>query len=246
MINLKDKNIRRHLVQKYLDAETSPIEEKMLADYYAESKADAEERDIAALILSGSIGLDSILDAGNKAFEDILADESVRTRRKRDFRRYSFFALAACIAALMFIFRNTSSTSGVSPTLTEKNKGGMVADEIAIQVDETRQEPEISGTMVSSAETMRTQPAPDPKPRTRPTPATKSRTQPAPDLIAESRQPQKLRFEDVFPASRNSPDPELMFEIEEELQQRLLTEALEREVEVRMASIMEERETVNL
>lgn len=236
MMNLKDKNIRRHLVQKYLDAETSPIEEKMLADYYAESKADAEERDIAALILSSSTGLDSIFDAGNRSFEDILAAERTKAKRKRNFRGYSFLAIAACLAAFMLLLRNTSSPSDTGPVLIEENKGGMVADEVAIQVDETRQEPEISGTMASSAETMGTQPAPAPKPM----------TQPAPNFIAESRQPQKLRFEDVFPASRNSPDPELMFEIEEELQQRLLTEALEREVEARMASIMEERETVTL
>lgn len=226
MINLKDKNIRRHLVQKYLDAETSPIEEKMLADYYAESKADAEERDIAALILSGSIGLDSILDAGNKAFENILADESVRTRRKRDFRRYSFFALAACIAALMFIFRNTSSTSGISPTLTEEKTGEIIADADMVRISDTPQEPVISETNER--------------------PVYKTIRQTEFDLLEENSQHQELRFEDVFPSSRNSPDPELMFEIEEELQQRLLTEALEREVEARMASIMEERETVNL
>lgn len=226
MMNLIDKNTRLHLVQKYLDAETSSQEEKMLADYYATSMADADEREIATLILSGSSGLDSIFDAGNKAFKDILAAERTHARRKRHFLRYSFLASAACIAALIFLFRNTLSTSDRSPALVDEKKDGMSPVANTARITDTPQEPVIS--------------------ETKERPAHKVVMPTEPDPVAENIQHQELRFEDVFPSSGKSLDLELMFEIEEELQQRLLTEALEKEVEARMASIIEERETVNL
>lgn len=226
MMNLNDKNTRRHLVQKYLDAETSSREEKMLADYYAANGIDADEREIAALILSSSAGLDSILDEGNRAFENILSAENTRAKRKMTFRRYSYFAFAACIAALVILLRNAGSISDASPAPIDEIKGVLVADEVEIQEEETIQQPEVS--------------------ETKSVPVPKAKKQPAPDLIAENSQHQELRFEDVFPSSKNGPDPDIMCDIEEELQQRLLADALEREVEARMARIIDDKETVNL
>lgn len=226
MMNLNDKNTRRHLVQKYLDAETSSREEKMLADYYAANGIDADEREIAALILSSSAGLDSILDEGNRAFEDILSAENTRAKRRMTFRRYRYFAFAACIAALVILLRKADSISDANPVPIDEIKGVLVADEVAIQADDTGQETEVSETKEVSVP--------------------KTKKQPAPDLIAENSQHQELRFEDVFPSSKNGPDPDIMYEIEEELQQRLLADALEREIEARMASIIEDKEIVNL
>ena len=51
MINdLADKNSRKALIERYLEAETSPAEEQRLRDWFARHQADADEREIALLV----------------------------------------------------------------------------------------------------------------------------------------------------------------------------------------------------
>ena len=51
MINdLADKNSRKALIERYLEAETTPAEEQRLRDWFARHQADADEREIALLV----------------------------------------------------------------------------------------------------------------------------------------------------------------------------------------------------
>ncbi len=87
---IKDKKHRQKLIARYLEADTTVQEEIMLAEYYRTHKADADESDIARLIL---------LDHPKA---EVLSDPE----RKRDIRQISLAitAIAACIALIvMFI-----------------------------------------------------------------------------------------------------------------------------------------------
>ena len=87
---IKDKKQRLKLIARYLEADTTVREEIMLAEYYRTHKADADEADIARLIL---------LDYPKA---EVLSDPE----RKRDIRQISLAitAIAACIALMvMFI-----------------------------------------------------------------------------------------------------------------------------------------------
>ena len=51
MINdLADKNKRKSLIERYLEAETTPAEEQRLRDWFARHQAEADEREIALLV----------------------------------------------------------------------------------------------------------------------------------------------------------------------------------------------------
>ena len=50
MINLNDKQERLALIERYLDADTTVQEERMLAEYYTSNQPDADEVQISALI----------------------------------------------------------------------------------------------------------------------------------------------------------------------------------------------------
>ena len=50
MNSLDDKTVRSPLIAKYLEAETTPAEERMLREWFALHPADEEEADIALLI----------------------------------------------------------------------------------------------------------------------------------------------------------------------------------------------------
>ena len=87
---IKDKKQRLKLIARYLEADTTVREDIMLAEYYRTHKADADEADIARLIL---------LDYPKA---EVLSD----SERKRDIRQISLAitAIAACIALMvMFI-----------------------------------------------------------------------------------------------------------------------------------------------
>lgn len=87
---IEDKRHRQKLLARYLEADTTVQEEILLANYYRTHRADADESDIARLIL---------LDYPKA---DILSDPE----RKRDIRQIclAFTAIAACIALMVMFF----------------------------------------------------------------------------------------------------------------------------------------------
>lgn len=48
--NLADKNVRRGLITRYLDAMTDPEEERVLAEYFSENVPDEDEKAFARLL----------------------------------------------------------------------------------------------------------------------------------------------------------------------------------------------------
>ncbi|MBR3658629.1 MAG: hypothetical protein IKN61_01830 [Bacteroidaceae bacterium] len=99
---IKDRKYRQKLIARYLEADTTVQEEIMLAEYYRTHKAEADEADVATLILM------------DYPVADILSDPE----RKRDIRFISMAitGIAACIALMvMFIIPR----SGDEFTVTE-------------------------------------------------------------------------------------------------------------------------------
>ena len=94
-MNLKDKNIRIALAEKYLDAETSVKEEIELAAYYSSHRPDEDEKVFAAM-LSATSGDYLLSDEGADEFDKIAASGATRPKR-RVFRWVSGIAAAAAV-----------------------------------------------------------------------------------------------------------------------------------------------------
>ncbi len=105
---IKDKKHRQKLIARYLEADTTVQEEIMLAEYYRTHKAEADEADVARLILM------------DYPVADILSDPE----RKRDISYISMAitAIAACIALMvMFIIPRSGDEFTVSEIAENMN-----------------------------------------------------------------------------------------------------------------------------
>ena len=98
-----DKETRKALIERYLDAETTQTEEQQLRDWFATHLADEDERDFALLIgLSAPCGhcLPETDDA-EAEFDRILAKGEQKRRRK--IVRWSISLAAAAAAAVVLL-----------------------------------------------------------------------------------------------------------------------------------------------
>ena len=105
---IKDKKHRQKLIARYLEADTTVQEEIILAEYYRTHKAEADEADVARLILM------------DYPVADILSDPE----RKRDISYISMAitAIAACIALMvMFIIPRSGDEFTVSEIAENMN-----------------------------------------------------------------------------------------------------------------------------
>ncbi len=105
---IKNKKHRQKLIARYLEADTTVQEEIMLAEYYRTHKAEADEADVARLILM------------DYPVADILSDPE----RKRDisFISMAITAIAACIALMvMFIIPRSGDEFTVSEIAENMN-----------------------------------------------------------------------------------------------------------------------------
>ena len=105
---IKNKKHRQKLIARYLEADTTVQEEIMLAEYYRTHKAEADEADVARLILM------------DYPVADILSDPE----RKRDisFVSMAITAIAACIALMvMFIIPRSGDEFTVSEIAENMN-----------------------------------------------------------------------------------------------------------------------------
>jgi hypothetical protein len=103
MDTLTDKNFRKELIARYLDAETDAAEEMLLAEYFAEHRPEADEEAVARLILAERP--EALLSGGEQAF----AREAARGRGGSAARpwRWALAGLAAA-AALFLLLRPTA------------------------------------------------------------------------------------------------------------------------------------------
>lgn len=105
---IKNRKHRQKLIARYLEADTTVQEEIMLAEYYRTHKAEADEADVARLILM------------DYPVVDILSDPE----RKRDISYISMAitAIAACIALMvMFIIPRSGDEFTVSEIAENMN-----------------------------------------------------------------------------------------------------------------------------
>lgn len=91
--NLADKNVRRRLIERYLDAQTDPEEERILAEYFLENVPDDDEKAVALLL--GISAADPASDEGAEEFERIVS------RRRRV--RFVPALIAACAAVVVMV-----------------------------------------------------------------------------------------------------------------------------------------------
>lgn len=102
-MTMEDKATRRALIEKYLNAETTPEEERRLREWFAGHEADEDERDFALLV-----GLDAPcasclpeLDLTDAEFDRIVADGRQHQPRLR--RWLIGIAAAAAVVALVWL-----------------------------------------------------------------------------------------------------------------------------------------------
>ena len=122
-MNINDKEQRRRLEERYLDAETDLCEERLLNEYFASHAADPDEREISRLILASGIPEISreecLSDEGVQEY-DRIAETGSKLKRRRKIFIYSG-ATAACAAAvlLFFVLRpgkpETSPSDAITP-----------------------------------------------------------------------------------------------------------------------------------
>lgn len=95
MINLNDKQERLALIERYLEADTTVLEERMLAEYYATHQPDADEEPISDLIKMTHPSASDMIDTAD--FDRITA----RRKPVRMILKWSSVAAAAIILMLV-------------------------------------------------------------------------------------------------------------------------------------------------
>lgn len=100
--DIQNKQERMALIQRFLDAETSAEEEKLLADYFSAHQPEANEREVALLlgVLETANGFEeSVEDDLSDAFEAV-----VQSHEKARNRRRPIMWLTGIAASLLLLF----------------------------------------------------------------------------------------------------------------------------------------------
>lgn len=95
MINLNDKQERLALIERYLEADTTVLEERMLAEYYATHQPDADEEPISDLIKMTHPSASDMIDTAD--FDRITA----RRKPVRMILKWSSVAAAAIVMLMV-------------------------------------------------------------------------------------------------------------------------------------------------
>ncbi len=127
MINdLADKNKRKALIERYLEAETTPAEEQRLRDWFARHQAEADEREIALLVGLAAPCASCLpeLDETEAEFDRLVAaggngsnNGNGRGRRRLRWRAGIAAAAAAAIALFFFLRPAGSKEEPISPVV---------------------------------------------------------------------------------------------------------------------------------
>ena len=102
MINIKDKEIRLQLIAKYLEAETTVVEEAMLHAYYMENKAEEDEQAIAQIISMEHADADLLSAEGAEEFDRIVSETKAKPR-KTNVRHLWIGGWAAAVTLLLVL-----------------------------------------------------------------------------------------------------------------------------------------------
>lgn len=81
-MDIRNKEFRKKLTIKYLDAETSSAEERMLVDYYLDNKGvDEDEQTFAKMIRMETIHANLLSDEGVEEFDRIVSETKQESKR---------------------------------------------------------------------------------------------------------------------------------------------------------------------
>ena len=105
MIDIDNKQERKALIERYLEADTTVAEERALAEYYAMNQPDADEKAVAQLILASNPALKCLSDSGEQEFDRIVEGR----HRNIGFRTaLKWVSGIAAAIALVVIVRSTA------------------------------------------------------------------------------------------------------------------------------------------
>lgn len=102
-MDIRNKEIRQQLIIRYLDAETSPAEEKMLLEYYGKNNhVDDDEQAIAQMIRMENLNASILSDEGVEEFDRIIGGTKQETKRL-PLRWIAWMSGIAATLALVFL-----------------------------------------------------------------------------------------------------------------------------------------------
>lgn len=110
MMDLKDRNIRKALLEKYLEGDTDAAQEKLLAEYFASVGPDEEERPVARLLLAERSMFSAAGHDASDEFDRIVAAHS--RKRKRLSVRIAAFAASFSVAAAVLLMVSVRTDIG--------------------------------------------------------------------------------------------------------------------------------------
>lgn len=139
MTNLNDKTVRFRLIERYLAAETSPVEELYLAEFYLANPdcAEPDERDardlILALHLTKAEEPFQMSEEKERLFDELMAFQPSCHRSRKPMLYASVAAIAAVLSAVCFLLlRPARSADGADITQITEVSDGQVYTESQI------------------------------------------------------------------------------------------------------------------
>ena len=116
MIDIRNKEIRKSLIAKYLDAETSFAEERMLVDYFLSHKdVDEDEQAFVKMIRMENIQTNLLSDKGVEEYDRIVSETKQESKRIPLRRMIWVGGIAASIA--LFFMQSPVFTSPKANTV---------------------------------------------------------------------------------------------------------------------------------
>lgn len=107
MMNIEDKDIRRTLIEKYLNAETTVPEEIALAQWFAAHTAGSDEVAVAKMIALDYPSVEALSEEGEAEFDRIAGNQSAAGRRKPVRQVFLYAAGIAATALLVLVLHAT-------------------------------------------------------------------------------------------------------------------------------------------
>ena len=114
---MTDKNYRKELIAKYMDAETDAAEEIRLAEYFATHQPDADEAAVAKMVLAERP--EALLSAGEREFgRETAACSAAPAGTRRAARRWRLALTGLAAAAALALILLLRPASRVVPSFT--------------------------------------------------------------------------------------------------------------------------------
>ncbi|MBO4536546.1 MAG: hypothetical protein J5702_05000 [Bacteroidales bacterium] len=121
MNTLNDKTARRALIDKYLEAETSPAEERQLREWFATHSADEDEADLALLIGLAAPCASCLPEVEREEEFDALVAPSASRPKLHLWRKWALgIAAAAAVVTLVLVLLKPAEKP-LSPVVIAEN-----------------------------------------------------------------------------------------------------------------------------